>query len=275
MIDRIKTSRGPALVYSNFKTLEGVGLFGVALETQMNMRKFDIVPSDGSWDISPETSTALPGTQFYIGYTGDEDRTKRKVLLDVFNGKWGKLPGNLAKQIKDMTGKENNLTGDVVKVFMITQSGAEGISLANVRQVHIMEPYWNYVRLDQVKGRAIRICSHMDLPPEERTVDVFTYIAQFSKKQLENRMVIETLMNFDAGETTDQSILRLLKAKKKLADSILDTMKQSAVDCELNATENGTLACYRFAGVPSMEPLFHPLVDVHVNEAEAAIRAAV
>ena len=275
MIDRIKTSRGPALVYSNFKTLEGVGLFGVALETQMNMRKFDIVPSDGSWDISPETRTALPGTQFYIGYTGDEDRTKRKVLLDVFNGKWGKLPGNLAKQIKDMTGKENNLTGDVVKVFMITQSGAEGISLANVRQVHIMEPYWNYVRLDQVKGRAIRICSHMDLPPEERTVDVFTYIAQFSKKQLENRMVIETLMNFDAGETTDQSILRLLKAKKKLADSILDTMKQSAVDCELNATENGTLACYRFAGVPSMEPLFHPLVDVHVNEAEAAIRAAV
>ena len=275
MIDRIKTSRGPALVYSNFKTLEGVGLFGVALETQMNMRKFDIVPSDGSWDISPETRTALPGTQFYIGYTGDEDRTKRKVLLDVFNGKWGKLPGNLAKQIKDMTGKENNLTGDVVKVFMITQSGAEGISLANIRQVHIMEPYWNYVRLDQVKGRAIRICSHMDLPPEERTVDVFTYIAQFSKKQLENRMVIETLMNFDAGETTDQSILRLLKAKKKLADSILDTMKQSAVDCELNATENGTLACYRFAGVPSMEPLFHPLVDVHVNEAEAAIRAAV
>ena len=275
MIDRIKTSRGPALVYSNFKTLEGVGLFGVALETQMNMRKFDIVPVDGVWDIAPETRTALPGTQFYIGYTGDEDRTKRKVLLDVFNGKWGKLPGNLAKQIKDMTGKENNLTGDVVKVFMITQSGAEGISLANVRQVHIMEPYWNYVRLDQVKGRAIRICSHMDLPPEERTVDVFTYIAQFSKKQLENRMVIETLMNFDAGETTDQSILRLLKAKKKLADSILDTMKQSAVDCELNATENGTLACYRFAGVPSMEPLFHPLVDVHVNEAEAAIRAAV
>lgn len=275
IIDRVKMSRGPALVYSNFKTLEGVGLFGVALEAQLGMRKFDIVPAGGSWEISPETLTGVPGTQFYIGYTGDEDRAKRKVLLDVFNGKWGKLPGTLAKQIKDMTGKENNLTGDVVKVFMITQSGAEGISLANVRQVHIMEPYWNYVRLDQVKGRAIRICSHMDLPPEERTVDVFTYIAKFSKKQLEERMVIETLMNFDGGETTDEAIFRLLKAKKKLADSILDTMKQSAVDCELNATENGTLACYRFAGVPSMEPLFHPLVDVHVSEAEAAIRAAV
>jgi hypothetical protein len=239
------------------------------------MKKFDITPVGGNWEISSETLTGVAGTQFYITYTGDEDRAKRKILLDIFNGKWQKLPGSLSKQIKDMTGQENNLTGNVVKVFMITQSGAEGISLANVRQVHIMEPYWNYVRLDQVKGRAIRICSHMDLPPEERTVDVFTYIAKFSQKQIKDRAVIETLMNFDEGKSTDEQIFTLLKAKKKLADSILDTMKQSAVDCELNATENGTLACYRFAGVPSMEPLFHPLVDVHVTEAEAAIRAAV
>ena len=275
IIDRIQESRGPALVYSNFKTLEGVGLFGVALETQLAMKKFDITPVGGNWEISSETLTGVAGTQFYITYTGDEDRQKRKILLDIFNGKWQKLPGSLSKQIKDMTGQENNLTGNVVKVFMITQSGAEGISLANVRQVHIMEPYWNYVRLDQVKGRAIRICSHMDLPPEERTVDVFTYISKFSQKQIKDRAVIETLMNFDEGKSTDEQIFTLLKAKKKLADSILDTMKQSAVDCELNATENGTLACYRFAGVPSMEPLFHPLVDVHVTEAEAAIRAAV
>ena len=275
IINRIQESRGPALVYSNFKTLEGVGLFGVALETQMAMKKFDITPVGGNWEISSETLTGVAGTRFYITYTGDEDRQKRKILLDIFNGKWQKLPGTLAKQIKDMTGQENNLTGNVVKVFMITQSGAEGISLANVRQVHIMEPYWNYVRLDQVKGRAIRICSHMDLPPEERTVDVFTYISKFSQKQIKDRAVIETLMNFDEGKSTDEQIFSLLKAKKKLADSILDTMKQSAVDCELNATENGTVACYRFAGVPSMEPMFHPLVDVHVTEAEAAIRAAV
>jgi hypothetical protein len=48
-----------------------------------------------------------------------------------------------------------------------------------------MEPYWNKVRTDQVKGRAIRICSHKDLPyssnPEEnqRTVEIYTYISVF------------------------------------------------------------------------------------------------
>jgi hypothetical protein len=137
-----------------------------------------------------------------------------------------------------------------------------------------MEPYWNYVRLDQVKGRAIRICSHMDLDPAERTVNVYTYIAKFSAKQLAERSVNETLLNIDGGKTTDQSIYDLLKAKKKLADSLLDVMKKSAVDCELNATENGIFSCYRFAGTPSMEPMFHPLVDVHIANAEAAVRAA-
>jgi hypothetical protein len=267
-------TKGPALVYSNFKTLEGVGLFGLSLETQLGYKKLDIVPTGRGWALSPETLSAGPGTSRYITYTGDEDREKRNILLALFNNKWKNVPLSLANEVKALTGVENNQTGGIAKVFMITQSGAEGISLANVRQVHIMEPYWNYVRLDQVKGRAIRICSHMDLPPEERTVDVYTYISKFSEKQIKERSVDETLLNFDGGESTDQSVFRLLKAKKHLADSILDVMKTSAVDCELNAYENGALACYRFAGKPSMEPLFHPITQIHVAEAEAAIRAA-
>jgi hypothetical protein len=261
-------------VYSNFKTLEGVGLFGVALEAQLGYRKLDIIQSGGSWVLSPETLTSA-GAPKYITYTGDEDRAKRNILLAIFNGKWAKIPAALATQVKELSGKDNNMDGSIAKVFMITQSGAEGISLANVRQVHIMEPYWNYVRLDQVKGRAIRICSHMDLPPEERTVDVFTYIAKFSERQVKDRLVDETLINMDDGQSTDETILNICNAKKQLADSILNTMQQAAVDCELMAADNGTLACYRFAGTPSMEPLFHPLVDVHVNEAEAAVRSTV
>jgi hypothetical protein len=275
LIDRLETSRGPALVYSNFKTLEGVGLFSVALEAQLGFSKLDIVPSGGSWALSPGTLASAAAAPRYITYTGDEDRAKRNILLAIFNGKWGKIPASLAAQVKEFTGQDNNHNGSIARVFMITQSGAEGISLANVRQVHIMEPYWNYVRLDQVKGRAIRICSHMDLPPEERTVEVFTYITKFSEKQLKDRSVDETLINFDGGQTTDQNILEICNNKKKLADSIMTTMQTAAVDCELNSTENGVLACYRFAGDPSMEPLFHPLVDVHVNEAEAAVRSTV
>lgn len=273
ILDHMETSRGPVLVYSQFKTLEGIGLFAMAMEVQKGFKKFDIQQTPGGgWTLTPETRASGAKTPRYITYTGDEDSEKRNILKAVFNAAWSKLPANLAAEIKELAGTDNNQKGGVAKVFMITQSGAEGISLSNVRQVHIMEPYWNYVRLEQVKGRAIRICSHMDLPPEERTVEVFTYISRFNERQIKERLVDETLINFDGGETTDQAILRLSNAKKKLADALFEIMQGSAVDCELNANENGAVACYRFAGEPSMEPLFHPLVSVHLSEAEAAVR---
>ena len=277
ILDRLTLSKGPVLVYSNFKTLEGVGLFSVALEFQQKYTKFDIVKTAlGDWALSPETIAAGAGYPRYITYTGDEEREKRNILLAIFNGKWGRVPGTLAAQVKELTGADTNLHGEIIKVIMITQSGAEGISLANVRQVHIMEPYWNYVRLDQVKGRAIRICSHMDLPVDERNVDIFTYVMKFSDRQIKERLVDETIANIDGNDTTDQSIFKLLMSKKKLSDSILDVMKQSAVDCELNSTENGGYACYRFKGdASSTDPLFHPLVEIDVTVAEASVRAAV
>ena len=273
IINRLKTSPGPVLVYSNFKTLEGVGLFGMALDAQIGARRLDIVQTGGRWTLSPETIAGGAEAPRYIAYTGDEDRDKRNILLAIFNAKWSKVPGALAAQIQEFTGSSDNKRGQIAKVFMITQSGAEGISLSNVRQVHIMEPYWNYVRLDQVKGRAIRICSHMDLPVEERHVDTYIYISKFSRTQVERKAVDETLLNFDEGKTTDQSIYELMLAKKKLADSLTDVMKRAAVDCELNATENGGYACYRFEGA-SMEPLFHPLLSVDIREGGAAVRAA-
>jgi hypothetical protein len=158
---------------------------------------------------------------------------------------------------------------------MITQSGAEGISLANTRQVHIMEPYWNYVRLEQVKGRAIRICSHMDLPEAERNVEVFTYIMKFAKRQLESGLVDQTLGNFDGFQTTDQTILSVSDAKKKLTDSLFDVMKSSAVDCTLNKAENGTLSCYAFpriAEAEKMASLFHPILETDLVQVQARFR---
>ena len=45
-------------------------------------------------------------------------------------------------------------------VILISSAGAEGISLKCVRQVHIRS-FWNYIRIDQVLGRAIEK-SHMN-----------------------------------------------------------------------------------------------------------------
>ena len=36
-----------------------------------------------------------------------------------------------------------------------------------------MEPHWNEAKVQQVIGRGIRYKSHVDLPPEQRKVEVF------------------------------------------------------------------------------------------------------
>ena len=273
ILDRIETTGGPVLVYSNFKTLEGVGLFSIALEAQNGYRRLDIVqvPGEG-WKLSPGTIAGGADAPRYISYTGDEDRDKRNILLAIYNAKWDKVPRALGDAVKALTGVTDNKDGKICRVLMITQSGADGLNLSNVRQVHIMEPYWNYVRLDQVKGRAIRICSHMGLPPDQRNVDTYIYISKFSKRQADEHLVDETLRNFDGGLTTDQNIWALMNSKKKLAESVLSVMKSAAVDCELFETENGGgYGCYRIPKA-TMEPLFHPSLEVDLTEGAAAFR---
>jgi hypothetical protein len=257
-------TKGPVLIYSNFKTLEGTGLFGVALENQLGFVKLELVRNpDKTWSISPETLAKGTGAGKlrYIAYTGDEWREARRVLLDIFNAKWNKLHPALKAQVDTMTGgADHNQDGGIVKVFMITQSGAEGISLSNVRQVHLMEPYWNHVRLEQVKGRAIRICSHMDLPLAERNVEVFTYLSVLGDAHVD-----QTIQIHDNKLTSDQIIFNLMNTKKKLADELQDVMQRSAVDCTINHLEHGVLADYCFAtpfkAGDAMDMNFHPKIE--------------
>ena len=50
------------------------------------------------------------------------------------------------------------------------------------------------VRVDQVVGRARRICSHQDLPEELRTVKIFVYVTKLSKDQKTNDKNIELII---------------------------------------------------------------------------------
>jgi hypothetical protein len=127
--------------------------------------------------------------------------------------------------------------GEVIKVFMITSSGSEGINLRNTRYVHIMEPYWHPVRTEQVIGRARRICSHKDLPKALQTVEVFIYLMIFSESQLKSDEAIE-LKRKDLSKarprlpiTSDQYLFEISEIKANLTGQLTDAVKQSAFDC--------------------------------------------
>ena len=63
---------------------------------------------------------------------------------------------------------------------MTTQTGAEGLDLECVRQVHIMEPYWQPVLLEQVIGRGISNCSHTLLTSESNCNDIIVLLGSVS-----------------------------------------------------------------------------------------------
>ena len=116
---------------------------------------------------------------------------------------------------------EKNKYGEEIKVFIGTRSVSEGLDFKRLRQVHIIEPWYNLSRHEQIIGRAIRNQSHKDLLPEERNVEIYQYAAilENDKNKISKR------------ETVDLKNYRIAENKDIIIKNIGRIMKESAVDC--------------------------------------------
>lgn len=237
ILDNIKDPEyiGLHLVYSQFRTLEGIGLFSLVLEKN-GFARFKVKKNSSDiWEIDiPEADLGKPT---YALYTGTETTEEKEIIRRIYNGEWDYIPTNLSDDLKKIA--HNNNMGEIIKVLMITSSGSEGINLRNTRYVHIMEPYWHPVRIEQVIGRARRICSHKDLPKALQTVEVFIYLMVLSAEQLKSDDAIELKRkDLSKGElkvpvTSDQLLYEISEIKANLSSQLTDVIKESAFDCYL------------------------------------------
>ncbi len=279
MIEEIEKIPGTSLVYSVFKSAEGLGIFGYALEAN-GYKHIKFVGSDKNMAFDEETTRSFDEdtdktVKRYMFFTGEGTLDERKTVLNIFNGFIDRLPSKIQEVLR-RNGYTDNIAGQICRVIGITAAGAEGISLKGVRAVHIMEPYWNKVRTEQVKGRAVRICSHMDLPPEERTVSIFTYCCMFDPADLRGSEISETIKRNDEGKTSDQAVMAIGDRKERINTRFLEVLKKCAVDCLLNSAQNEAgIQC--FGGIPGTidEPAFDPnwRVDLE-NTARLRVRSA-
>lgn len=304
MLTRIEAAPGSSLVYSQFKTVEGLGVLGIALKAA-GYTEIKIVGSgDAGFRFDDETRESIlqgPGAKRFIKFTGEGTREQRALVLNIFNGNFSKLPAQIkevfdeydttvaAFEGKPTYAESRNLSGGICRVIGITGAGAEGISLKCVRAVHIFESYWNNVRLEQVKGRAIRICSHADLPVEERNVRIYTYISKFSEAQLKGTpdpvtgaraQIPETVRlkdKMDMGGrvlTSDEFVLEVSTHKQGIIDDLFKVMKECAVDCTLNAADNTDVdACFTMEGT-SRQYSFIPNLAADIQDTATDKRAA-
>ena len=265
--------KGLHLIYSQFRSLEGIGIMALVLEAN-GFAQFKISKVESGWkiNIKPED---LSKPKFIL-YTGTENVEEKEIMRDIFNSNWKNLPNNLQRELENIN--ENNFFGEIIKVIMITASGAEGISLSNVRYVHITEPYWHPVRIEQVIGRARRICSHNRLEKEFQTVEVFLYLMEFTEKQYEtasrelklqdqsklNKTEYMKYKSIDnSALTSDQALFEISNKKQKINYNLLQNLKEASIDCNIHNkidTPN-ELKCFSFGSVKPYKFAYSPQIE--------------
>lgn len=141
----------------------------------------------------------------------------------------GDIPADERQRIIDSFNARENMRAENIALLLISSTGAEGIDLKNVRHVHILEPYWNYGRILQVKARAIRNRSHIDLPPEERDVATYVYLA------------IPPLEAKTDEKTSDEELFDSAQEGRTLIEAFESALKEVSIECALNhpASERG------------------------------------
>jgi len=135
----------------------------------------------------------------------------------LISGEKGLSPDNISDVKAASSG--NNINGEKIKIILISKTGTEGLDFKNIRQIHIMEPWYNVNRIEQIEGRGVRFCSHKDLPFQRRNVSIFLY-----GSMLENR----------EQEAADLYVYRIAELKAIQIGKVTRILKQTAVDCLLN-----------------------------------------
>jgi hypothetical protein len=258
--------RGIHLLYSQFKTLEGIGIFKLVLK-QNNFVEFKLKKNDkGEYMLNVGEENM--GKPMYAAYTGSETPEEREIIKNVLNSNWKLVPSLIVKSIQTLA--PDNFYGQIIKVLMITSSGAEGISLKNVRYVHITEPYWHPVRIHQVIGRARRICSHSDLPKELQTVNVFLYLMVFTEAQLMSDLSIELRLKDISKKdkkkviTSDEYLYEISSIKEEINASLLQCVKESAIDCSLHtrsSSKEKDVKCFVIGNPSENKYIYTPNID--------------
>lgn len=254
-IKNVKKSNGIILIYSQY--IEG-GCVPIALALEefgfkryqdgggknlfktghLNVEPIDAKTMKKKSEINPDKFKQAN----YVMITGDSN-----------------LSPNNSKEIKACT-DEDNMYGEKVKVIIISKAGTEGIDFNNIRQVHILEPWYNMSRIEQTIGRAVRFMSHKLLSFSQRNVEIYLYGTKIEKQVIQNNNIIvkeniklitdnPEVFNEDEqlllqSEPIDLYIYRQAERKAIIIGNISRVMKEYAIDCNLNKNINNLTSDY-------------------------------
>lgn len=128
---------------------------------------------------------------------------------------------NSQETILNTVNSLNNKDGSKIKVLLLSRVASEGLTFKNVREVHILDPWYHLNLMQQITGRAIRTCSHTMLELEDRNVTVFLH-ALFDNEK----------------ETVDLHSYHIASMKEYETNMVKKVIQSNALDCSLTKSMN-------------------------------------
>jgi hypothetical protein len=204
-----RPSSGIILIYSQFidgglvpmaLALESMGFsrYASTADHNRNLFKHSVDPVDAI-TMEPKKKGAR-GVARYVMITGEKDFSQ-----------------NNNDDLKYATNK-SNADGSQVKVILISMAASEGLDFKNIRQIHILEPWYNMNRIEQIIGRGVRNLSHCDLEFEDRNVEIYLHGTSLARDE----------------EAADMYVYRSAEKKAVMIGRVTRVLKETAVDCQLN-----------------------------------------
>jgi hypothetical protein len=236
VLKSIEGGKGVCLVYSNYVTM-GARLFAMALEEH---------------GYAPASGTSLLAESSYKG----ESKGKYIVLTsDITEAEIDRLI-SLAKS-------NGNTEGQMVRVIVSSKIVSEGVDFRFVRQIHILDPWWNMSRIEQVAGRGLRNCSHQALPFDDQNCTVYFHVARTGDKK-------ECFDEYTYRTKVEQKAIKIARVRKIMAESAMDCPLQNAIntlpedwknlEIPQRQSEGGKMVAYRLSGM--LAPAFNDAPDV-------------
>lgn len=218
ILDAIIGSTGIVMVYSQY--LDG-GLVPVALA--LEEAGFTRYGNMKSLFAKPPTKPIDSTTYKPRDNTSDSSFTPATYIMITGNKL---LSPNNVEELQAVT-KPENADGKLIKVILISPAGGQGLDFTNIRQVHIMEPWYNMNRAEQTIGRAVRSCSHKSLPFAKRNVQIYLHGTKLADPE---------------EEAADLYVYKIAETKAIQIGRVNRVLKEIAIDCLLNTEQQNFTA---------------------------------
>jgi hypothetical protein len=175
----------------------------------------------------------IHGIQEVLEYNGYTQTTMRNAETPGLKYAviTSETPAGYSRFIVDVFNRDENKNGELIHVLIGSESISEGFSFKNVQHIHILNPHWNYGKIEQAIYRGIRLNSHKALGPVD--VDIFKYVALPNTPTSQQDSI--DLQMYSVSEKKDVSIVSVEKQLAKTSfDCILFQERNNIKACECN-----------------------------------------